>query len=350
MWQLKSLRAATARVARWLSPARAPHAPPVCGLRAAGRERPAAATRELAAGLSRPRLLVWFHFPEQTDVGRGALPAPVADPACLLPLPRLGGPAASQVVQPATSRRQEKRAPRAAPTRQQCSLSAERSDQPNQRPLATGLGTEGPPAGRHRPWEKAAAARYDLDRSRAGEANGGPSSMGAHASFPARTFSAAGLAASGLPFRARSNVRALRPPRTRTLSRAPMTVRGLFFFSFVAIDPEGVGVSRRARVVVALAPAARWTGIGRRHSAARPDRTPPAAGARACMHGCMCMVLRAREGEALRGLAVSATCAQARPAAAAIASMGAHGAPAGRPPSVAASVCRSMALRRHASS
>lgn len=163
MWQLKSLRAATARVARWLSPARAPHAPPVCGLRAAGRERPAAATRELAAGLSRPRLLVWFHFPEQTDVGWGALPAPVAvaDPACLLPLPRLGGPAASQVVQPATSRRQEKRAPRAAPTRQQCSLPAERSDQPNQRPLATGLGTEGPPAGRHRPWKKAAAARYD---------------------------------------------------------------------------------------------------------------------------------------------------------------------------------------------
>lgn len=140
MWQLKSLRAATARVARWLSPARAPHAPPVCGLRAeSGRRQQHGGW---LAGLSRPRLLVWFHFPEQTDVGWGALPAPVAvaDPACLLPLPRLGGPAASQVVQPATSRRQEKRAPRAAPTRQQCSLPAERSDQPNQRPLATGLG------------------------------------------------------------------------------------------------------------------------------------------------------------------------------------------------------------------
>lgn len=298
MWQLKSLRAATARVARWLSPARAPHAPPVCGLRAAGRERPAAATRELAAGLSRPRLLVWFHFPEQTDVGRGAGPGP----------PRLGRGRGSGLSPPTSpprwARRQsggaashESTARKASPPRRanpSTVLAFCRAKRPT-KPAAACDGTrEGPPAGRHRPWEKAAAARYDLDRSRAGEANGGPSSMGAHASFPARTFSAAGLAASGLPFRARSNVRALRPPRTRTLSRAPMTVRGLFFFSFVAIDPEGVGVSRRARVVVALAPAARWTGIGRRHSAARPDRTPPAAGARACMDACVWFCVRAR--------------------------------------------------------
>jgi hypothetical protein len=175
-------------------------------------------------------------------------------------------------------------------------------------------------------------------RSRAGEANGGPSSMGAHASFPARTFSAAGLAASGsgLPFRARSNVRTLRPPRTRTLSRAPMTVR--FFFGFCRDRSRGSGgfatCARRRR------PCSRspldWD---RQAALGRPAGPDPAGRARACMHvyGFACARVRGparfggfRDVRASEAGGSSYSLAWARTV---------H-----RPPSVAASVCRSMAL------
>lgn len=123
-------------------------------------------------------------------------------------------------------------------------------------------------------------------RSRAGEANGGPSSMGAHASFPARTFSAAGLAASGsgLPFRARSNVRTLRPPRTRTLSRAPMTVRFFFWFLSRSIPREwGFRDVRASSSPLLPQPA----GLGSAGGTRPPGRTGPRrprARAHAWMH------------------------------------------------------------------
>lgn len=216
MWQLKSLRAATARVARWLSPARAPHAPPVCGLRAAGRERPAAATRGLAAGLSRPRLLVWFHFPEQTDVGRGAGPGP----------PRLGRGRGSGLSPPTSpprwARRQsggaashESTARKASPPRRanpSTVLAFCRAKRPT-KPAAACDGTrEGPPAGRHRPWKKAAAARYDRAPARltAAPAAWAPTPPSPLVRFPRRVW----------PLRVRAFRSALGPTCARCARRA----------------------------------------------------------------------------------------------------------------------------------
>lgn len=164
MWQLKSLRAATARVARWLSPARAPHAPPVCGLRAAGRERPAAATRGLAGWLVSSSSAGLVSLPRADRRGVGGPPRPGRGRGSGLSPPtspprwarRQSGGAASHE----STARKASPPRRANPSTVLASCRAKRPTKPAAACDGT-IGTEGPPAGRHRPWKKAAAARYD---------------------------------------------------------------------------------------------------------------------------------------------------------------------------------------------
>jgi len=234
MWQLKSLRAEQAHGGATREVARRPGAPTTLSV---GGQRPAGGSKHRQHG-------GWLVSSGLVSLSGGAGPSAVADPACF---PASVGPppvrwsSGTQPQATATAPHQPVHSARFPPARRS------NQDQPtNGRARMEG------PRPRHRPGKKREPRRPVRSRSvapaRQRQPHQRPSSMGAYA-FPsprgpprrARVrFHVPPRGGSAIcppawprrvwPFRAfrvRSNVRALRPPRTRTLSRVPPAVRVL---------------------------------------------------------------------------------------------------------------------------
>lgn len=187
---------------------------PSC-LWAAGRERPAAATRGLAGWLVSSSSAGLVSLPRADRRGAGGPPRPGRGRGSGLSPPtspprwarRQSGGAASHE----STARKASPPRRANPSTVLASCRAKRPTKPAAACDGT-IGTEGPPAGRHRPWKKAAAARYDRAPARltAAPAAWAPTPPSPLVRFPRRVW----------PLRVRAFRSALGPTCARCARRA----------------------------------------------------------------------------------------------------------------------------------